>query len=78
MDIMTIIFPVLWVYGFYKIDRLRIGIILVIVVIFVNFGLKLLLPFPYGLVVSISMSIGLPIYFLRNGLLNVAEKLICK
>lgn len=74
MDIMTIIIPVLWVYGFYKIDRLRIGIILVIVVIFVNFGLKLLLPFPYGLVVSISMSIGLPIYFLRKWSIECGRK----
>ena len=60
------IIPYLWIYGFYRIEKLRMGIVLVFVSLGGSIGLQMLLPFPYGLVSAVLLGIILPIGFIVN------------
>ena len=58
--------PYVWIYAFYRIEKLRMGIVLVLISIGINTGIQMLLPFPYGLAVSLAVTILLPVRFLRK------------
>ena len=56
-------FPFVWIYAFYRIEKLRMGIILMIITIFPFTGIQMLFPFPYGMIMAIVIVIATPIYF---------------
>ncbi len=64
LQIVFCIVPYLWIYGFYRINKLRMGLILTLVTFLVSIGFQLLLPFPYGLGVSLLFGFILTIYFM--------------
>ena len=58
------IIPYLWIYGFYRIEKLRMGLVITIVTFLVSVGFQLLLPFPYGLGLSLIFGFIFTIYFM--------------
>ena len=63
------IIPVVNFWAFYRIEKLRLGLVIVLAIEIPSFLFQMLLPFPYGLGVSIGMlviSIVIPMYFVRK------------
>ena len=60
------ILPYIWIFAFYRIEKLRIGIVIAFGVGFVSVLWSILVPFPYGLLGNLVISIGVPIYFIRK------------
>ena len=72
--IFCIINPV-WVYGFYRIEKLRMGLAIMIPTIAVNYAISYFVPFPYSLFIVIAMLILVPIRFMRKWSREWNEKL---
>lgn len=62
-QIVFVIIPYVWIYAFYRIEKLRIGLVLAIISTGAGIGLQMLLPFPWGLASSWVFYIIIPIYF---------------
>ena len=63
------IIPILNFWAFYRIEKLRLGLVIILAIEIPSFLFQMLLPFPYGLGVSIGMfviSIAIPMYFVRK------------
>ena len=60
------ILPYIWIFAFYRIEKLRMGIVIAIGTLAVSVTVSMLLPFPYGLFGNLVISIGIPIYFIRK------------
>jgi peptidoglycan biosynthesis protein MviN/MurJ (putative lipid II flippase) len=60
------VLPYIWIYAFYRIEKLRMGIVIAIVTIVASVAVSMIFPFPYGLVGNLVISIGIPIYFIRQ------------
>jgi len=63
-QIVFLIIPYVWIYAFYRIEKLRIGLVLAIISTGVGIGFQMLLPFPWGLASSWVFYIIIPIYFI--------------
>jgi len=58
------IIPYVWILAFYRIEKLRIGLVLAIISTGVGIGFQMILPFPWGLASSWVFYIIIPIYFI--------------
>ncbi len=61
--------PFVDIWAFYRIEKLRLGLVIIIGTSGADLGLRMMLPFPYGLSASIGMlifSIAIQIYFIRK------------
>ena len=56
--------PFLWIYGFYRIEKLRMAIVLGFVTALPMIGLQIVFPFPYGVGLSYILAFAIPIYFI--------------
>ena len=56
--------PFVWIYAFYRIEKLGLGVVLVVVTLLTSIGVQMVLPFPYGLITAYAVSIGIPISFI--------------
>ena len=63
-QIVFLIIPYVWIYAFYRIEKLRIGLVLAIISTGAGIGFQMLLPFPWGLASSWVFYIIIPIYFI--------------
>jgi len=63
LQIILSILPYVWLYALYRIERLRIGLVLAAICTGIAIGIELLLPFPLGLTSSWIFYIIIPIYF---------------
>jgi hypothetical protein len=54
------IIPLVWVYAFYRIERLILGIIFAVITGIIAYGIQITLPIEFGFVVSWLVSIGAP------------------
>jgi len=64
-----VIIPIVNFWAFYRIEKLRLGLVIILAIEIPSYLLQMILPFPYGLGVSIGMvaiSIVIPIYFVRK------------
>ncbi len=61
-----VILPYVWIYAFYRIEKLRMGIVLALVATGISLGPQMVFPFPYGLGTALIITIVLPIYFIRK------------
>lgn len=52
--------------AFYRIRKLTYGIILEVVIFFIDLLLQVSISWPFGLVISLPLSVGLPLYFVRK------------
>ena len=60
------IIPYVWIWAFYRIEKLRLGIIIAIGTAAASISIGMLIPFPYGLIGNLIISISVPIYFIRK------------
>jgi len=61
--------PFVDIWAFYRIEKLKLGLVIIIVTAGADLGLRMMLPFPYGFVGGIGMlifSIAIQIYFIRK------------
>ena len=68
--LLTVIIPFLAIYGFYKINKLVFGIIIVIGGFIASLSLQMLLPFPYGLVAGMITVYVIPLGFILKWSIN--------
>jgi len=64
LQVVFCIIPLLWIYGFYRIEKLRMAIVLLIIVSILATVVQMLLPFPFGLVASLIFNFVIPIYLI--------------
>jgi hypothetical protein len=60
------IIPYVWIWAFYRIEKLRMGVLIAIGAGLASAAWGTLIPFPYGLLGNLVISIVLPIYFIRK------------
>jgi hypothetical protein len=60
------IIPYVWIWAFYRIEKLRMGIVIAVGAGLASVALGMLIPFPYGLLGNLVISIVIPIYFIRK------------
>ena len=58
--------PYVWIYAFYRIEKLRMGLLFALISIGINTGIQMVLPFPYSLGLSLVVTILLPVRFIRK------------
>ena len=64
IQVIFCIIPYLWIYGFYRIEKLRMGLVIIVVTFVASIGIQMLLPYPYGLGTAYIFSIVLPTAFI--------------
>ncbi len=62
-QVVFVIIPYVWIYAFYRIEKLTIGIVLAIISTVAGISFQMILPFPWGLGTSWIFYIIIPIYF---------------
>ena len=64
----TVFIPIwpLWAFVFYRIEKLRLGILIIIAVTFINLGLNYVVPFPYGIGLALVLTPWFPFFILRK------------
>ena len=60
-QILYCVIPYLWIYAFYRIEKLRFGLLLILLELMFSISLQTVLPFPYGLIVALASFIIVPI-----------------
>ena len=60
------VIPYVWIWAFYRIEKLRLGIVIAVGTAVVTVSVGMLLPYPYGLIGNLIISIVVPIYFIRK------------
>ena len=58
--------PLVWIYAFYRIERLSMGIFLFFIALAVSMVIQLTVPFPYGLIFAYVPTFAIPIYYIRK------------
>ncbi len=58
--------PFVWIYAFYRIEKLIFGVLLAIGTAAVIGSITMVLPEPYGVALTWPISIIIPIYFIRK------------
>jgi len=64
LQVVLCIIPYLWIYGFYRIKKLRMGIGIIIITLVIDMGTQSLFPYPYGLGLAVIVAIVFPIAFI--------------
>ncbi|MBP0119252.1 MAG: SHOCT domain-containing protein [Nitrosarchaeum sp.] len=63
-QIVFCIVPYFWIFAFYRIEKLTMGIILGIASVGIGIAIQIWSPIPYGFVLAILLSTGVAIYFI--------------
>ena len=58
--------PLVWIYAFYRIERLSTGIFLFFMALAASMVVQLTIPYPYGLIFAYVPTVVIPIYFIRK------------
>ena len=58
--------PLVWIYAFYRIEKLNMGLFLLFVAIAVSMVFQLVIPFPFGLILAYVPTFAIPIYYIRK------------
>ena len=58
--------PLVWIYAFYRIEKLNMGLFLLFVTIAISIVMQLTIPFPYGIILAYVPSFAIPIYYIRK------------
>ena len=59
--------------AFYRIRKLINGIILEVVIFFIDLIIQLSITWPYGMILSLPITIGVPLYYIRKWTLEFVE-----
>jgi len=60
------VIPFVWIYAFYRIEKLIYGILLAIGTAAIISAIQMIIPHPYGAAITWPVSILIPIYFVRK------------
>lgn len=60
------IIPYGWIYAFYRVEKLRHGLVLILISIACSVAIQMVLPWPYGLIGALVASIVIPIRSIRK------------
>lgn len=60
------VIPYVWIWAFYRIEKLRMGILIAVGAGLASGAWSVIMPFPYGLLGNLVISIVFPIYFIRQ------------
>ncbi len=66
VQVILCLIPLLWIYGFYRIEKLIAAIVLGIVVVIIATAIQFLFPFEFGYGLACLLSFLIPIYFLAK------------
>jgi len=58
--------PLVWIYAFYRIERLSMGLFLLFVAIAASIVIQVVVPYPYGLILAYVPTFAIPIYAIRK------------
>jgi len=58
--------PYVWIFAFYRIEKLRMGVLLLLGAAGISLVPQIILPYPYGFGIALIATILLPIYFIRT------------
>ncbi|MFB5631568.1 MAG: hypothetical protein ACE5RN_08270 [Nitrosopumilaceae archaeon] len=58
--------PLVWIYAFYRIEKLSMGLFLLFIAIAVSIVIQLVFPYPYGLILAYVPTFAIPIYAIRK------------
>ena len=64
----TVFIPIwpLWAFVFYRIEKLRLGILIITAVTLINLGFNYVVPFPYGIGLALILSPWFPFFILKK------------
>jgi hypothetical protein len=64
----TVFIPIwpLWAFVFYRIEKLRLGILIIIAVTLINLGFNYGVPFPYGIGLALILTPWFPFFILKK------------
>ncbi|MGB6463947.1 MAG: hypothetical protein WA799_03685 [Nitrosotalea sp.] len=63
-QILLCIIPYVWIYAFYRIEKLRFGLVMVAISFTSSIVLQMILPFPSGLIGALLIYFLLPVPFI--------------
>jgi len=63
---LLVVLPLIWLFAFYRIEKLMMGILILLVGFGISIVSQLILPFPYGFGLALIVTIPLSIYFIRK------------
>ena len=58
--------PLVWIYAFYRIEKLSMGLFLFFLAIAASIVVQVALPYPYGMILAYVPTFVIPIYFIRQ------------
>jgi len=58
--------PLVWIYAFYRIEKLSMGLFLLFVALAVSIVIQVVFPYPYGLILAYVPTFAIPIYIIRK------------
>ena len=58
--------PLVWIYAFYRIEKLSMGLFLLFVAIAASIVIQVVVPYPYGLILAYVPTFAIPIYTIRK------------
>ena len=58
--------PLVWIYAFYRIEKLSMGLFLLFVAIAASIVIQVVVPYPYGLILAYVPYFAIPIYTIRK------------
>ena len=58
--------PVVWIIAYYRIEKVKMGLILVLAFFGLSIGLQMLLPYPYGIIVTLVVIIPISVKYIRK------------
>jgi hypothetical protein len=61
-----IFLPYVWIFAFYRIEKLRMGLVLALIAFGISLAFQIVMPFPYGFIIALAVSMGFPIHFIRK------------
>ena len=64
LQIVLMFIPFVWIFAFWRIEKLVIGIVLLICTAILSVVVQMILPYPFGLYLSYPISFLVPIYFI--------------
>ena len=68
LAILTIasVFTVVAWYAYYRIEKLRMGLVIIGISLAISIGIQTVVPFPFGIGLAVIPSIIIPIYYMRK------------
>jgi len=58
--------PLVWIYAFYRIEKLSMGLFLLFVALAVSIVIQVTVPYPYGMILAYVPTFAIPIYTIRK------------